>query len=509
MKFLLLILCTLSISLLVSGNYKQETVIIQVPQNTKNTINRRDSKRSQIGSHSHSRRESVGRRYKPEWSDLDTRPIPEWYDRAKIGIFLHWGVYSVPSFGSEWFWSNWKGNNNKYKAFMAKNYPPGFTYQQFAPEFKAEFFNPDDWAELFQKAGAKYVVLTSKHHEGFTLFPSKQSFSWNAVDVGPHRDLVGDLATAIRNKSLDFGVYHSLYEWYNPLYLNDMATNFNSRKYVQNKLRPDIEQLITQYEPSVFWSDGDWDAYDSYWNSTDILAWMYNDSPVKDRIVVNDRWGKGTYGKHGDFYNYEDRFNPGKLLKHKWENAFTVDAKSWGYRRNIPLSDILSIEDIIKNVVSAVSCGGNALINVGPTKEGTIAPIFQERLLALGAWLGINGEAIYNTSPWLHQNDTANGQVWYTCINNKYDGLNPTSPPEDNKSVSDVNAIILKWPETNILVLKDITSVLLSGSYTVEMLGQGSTPLKVVISENKTHVTLPDKASVKSEHAWVLKFHLN
>ncbi|KAJ2938829.1 hypothetical protein O0L34_g18454 [Tuta absoluta] len=391
---------------------------------------------------------------------------------------------------------------------MYDNYPRGFTYQQFAPEFKAEFFNPGDWAELFKNAGMKYVVLTSKHHEGFTLFPSNQSFSWNSVDVGPHRDLVGDLARAIRKKNLEFGVYHSLYEWFNPLYLNDRDKKFTSRNYVENKLRPDIEQLITQYKPSVFWSDGDWEAHDSYWNSTDILAWLYNDSPVKDRVVVNDRWGIGTYGKHGDFYNIADRFNPGKLLKHKWENAFTVDTVSWGYRRNILIYDILSTEKIIENVVSTVSCGGNALINVGPTKEGTIDPIFQERLLALGAWLDINGEAIYNTSPWFHQNDTANGKVWYTCTNIKYDVLNPISTPEDNESVSNIYAIILKWPDTNILVLKDITSILLSGNYAVEMLGQGSAALKVKIAQGKSFISLPDKASVRSKHAWALKINL-
>jgi alpha-L-fucosidase len=115
----------------------------------------------------------ISAQYQPNWDSLDSRPLPQWYDEAKIGIFLHWGVFSVPSFVSEWFWYYWKNHNKAVVEFMEKNYPPGFTYADFAPMFKAEFFNPDQWADIFQAAGAKYVVLTSKHHEGFTNWPSK------------------------------------------------------------------------------------------------------------------------------------------------------------------------------------------------------------------------------------------------------------------------------------------------------------------------------------------------
>lgn len=160
----------------------------------------------------------------------------------------------------------------------------------------------------------RYIVLTSKHHEGFTLFPSKRSFSWNAVEVGPKRDIVGALAKAVRAEGMKFGVYHSLYEWFNPIYEMDKSTNFTSRNYVDTKLWPDVKQIVNDYKPSVFWSDGDWEAYDTYWKSTELLAWLYNESPVKDEIVVNDRWGIDIPGKHGDFYNHQDRYNPGKVV---------------------------------------------------------------------------------------------------------------------------------------------------------------------------------------------------
>lgn len=450
------------------------------------------------------------KRYRPIWSDLDTRPLPEWYDKAKIGIFLHWGVYAVPSFGSEWFWANWKASdsNKKYIDFMKKNYPPGFTYQEFAPLFTAEFFDPNAWADLFVKAGAKYIVLTSKHHEGFTMFPSKRSFSWNSVEVGPRRDIVGELASAVRNHSLKFGVYHSLYEWYNPIYNQDKVAKFNTHTYVDTKLWPDIKQLVNDYKPSVLWSDGDWEAYDDYWKSTDLLAWLYNDSPVKNEIVVNDRWGIGIPGHHGDFYNHADRYNPGKLVDHKWENAFTVDSKSWGYRRDMQISQILSINDLLYQVVSTVSCGGNALINVGPTKEGTIIPIFQERLLELGKWLSINGEAIYNSSPWHSQSDSLNGKVWYTCRKTPYNGMHPTLPPQENDNVTAIYAIILQWPENSVLKLSDVTSCLHSGTYVVQMLGNEGQHLNWKITNGEVAIQLPNKANVRSQNAWTLKFTL-
>ncbi|CAH2074314.1 unnamed protein product, partial [Iphiclides podalirius] len=443
-------------------------------------------------------------KYAPDWNDLDTRPLPRWYDEAKIGIFLHWGVYSVPGFSSEWFWSNWKGGDKKSEEFMAENYPPGFTYQDFAPMFKAEFFDPGQWADLFAKAGARYVVLTSKHHDGFALFPSKRSFSWNSYEVGPKRDIVGDLSKAVREAGLRFGVYHSLYEWYNPIYEEDRRSNFTARNYADLKLWPDLRQLIHDYEPSVLWSDGDWEAYDSYWRSTEFLAWLYNDSPVRDEIVVNDRWGIGIPCHHGDFYNCADRYNPGALQNHKWENAFTIDRKSWGFRKTMNLNDTLTTNEILYEIVSTVSCGGNALINVGPTQDGTIAPIFQERLLSVGNWLKLNGEAIYGSSPWSHQNDSLNSDVWYTCSKARRSVRHPTAGPRENDDVKAIFAIYLAWPVGNILQLSDVAPYLHSGGHNIELLGNRGV-LNWKIKNGVANIELPDKAGVISQDAWVLK----
>ncbi|RUS75797.1 hypothetical protein EGW08_016424 [Elysia chlorotica] len=381
-------------------------------------------------------------RYQPTWESLDARPIPSWYDEAKLGIFIHWGVFSVPSFSSEWFWWNWKGSPTPAVLdFMAKNYKPDFTYADFGRDFKAEFFNPSQWTEAFESSGAKYIVFVSKHHEGYTNWPSKYSFSWNSVDVGPHRDIVGELMNATRAKtSLKFGLYHSMYEWFHPLYLADKKAGFKTQDFVNQKTLPELYEIVNQYKPEVVWSDGDWEADDTYWRSKEYLAWLYNDSPVKDTVVVNDRWGKGIMCNHGGVYTCGDRFNPGVLQKHKWVNAMTIDKYSWGYRRNARLQDYLTIEELLQTFVVTVSCGGNMLMNVGPPSHGHIAPIYEERLRQMGAWLKVNGEGIYSSRPWTFQNDTQTPGVWYT----KKTG---------SGSAVTVYAFSFAWPESGVLSL--------------------------------------------------------
>merc|ERR1719481_96164 len=261
--------------------------------------------------------------YTPDWDSLDKRPLPDWYDQAKIGIFMHWGPYSVPGVASEWFWLQWNrrdphnAGDMEVLKYMEDNYPPNFKYQEFGPMFKAEFFNATKWAELVADSGAKYFVLTSKHHDGFSLWPSKYNFGWNSVDIGPKRDIIGELAAAIRSlppsNPVVFGLYHSLFEWYHPLYLADKANNFTTREFTTRKALPELEELVLEYEPEVIWSDGDWEVGPGYWTSQEFLAWLYNSSPVKDTVVTNDRWGSGVLCHHGDFYTCSDRYNPGVL----------------------------------------------------------------------------------------------------------------------------------------------------------------------------------------------------
>lgn len=371
--------------------------------------------------------------YTPDWPSLDARPLPAWYDEAKVGIFIHWGVFSVPGFDSEWFWWHWQGMQHpepKCVKFMSENYPPGFSYPQFAPQFHAQFFDPKEWAEIFQASGAKYVVLTAKHHEGFTNWGSPNSWNWNSVDTGPHRDLVGELGEAVRNRSLHYGLYNSLYEWFNPLYVTDKENGFKTQEFVKRKLLPELYNMVVRYRPELIWSDGDWEAPDTYWHSTEFLAWLYNESPVKDVIVTNDRWGAGCSCKHGGYYNCEDKYTPGHLPDHKWEKCTSVDTQSWGYRRNMKLHELMDLPAIIKDLVTTVALGGNYLLNVGPTPDGTIPAVFEERLRGLGAWLRINGEAIYASKPWRIQTENSTTPVWYTSKGSSVYAILTTDPPK-------------------------------------------------------------------------------
>jgi alpha-L-fucosidase len=352
--------------------------------------------------------------------------------------------------------------------------------------WKTSMFDPDAWAALFKQSGAKYVVLTSKHHEGFTNWRSAQSWNWNSVDNGPHQDNVALVTNAVRKVGLHMGLYHSLFEWFNPLYLQDKANNGNTTVYVDTILHPQLHDIINTFQPEVLWSDGDWEMDDTYWGSKEFLAWLYNDSPVRDTVVTNDRWGSGDPCTHGGYYTCEDRYNPGKLQNHKWENCLTIDSQSWGYRRNADINDMLTIDQLISELASTVACGGNMLLNVGPTAEGMIIPVFAERLLQIGAWLEVNGDSIYSTVPWRAQNDTA-ANVWYTLKG------------------STVYAIVLSWPTNNAVVL---TQPIPSSKTTVTMLGYGNLKFQSN-SYGSITVQLPTVpiSALPNPHAWVLQLN--
>jgi alpha-L-fucosidase len=353
------------------------------------------------------------RTYEANWKSLDSRPIPGWFEDAKFGIFIHWGLYSVPAWGptegvgvyekyAEWYWRSWhepsRKSHQQFNEYHNRAFGENVKYQDFADQFKCEMFEPDQWARIFKGAGAKYVVLTSKHHEGFCLWPSQESWNWNSVDVGPHRDLVGDLITSVRGAGLNMGYYYSLYEWYNPLYLQDVD------RYVDQHMLPQMKDLVTRYKPDIVWTDGEWDHPSEVWRAPEFLAWLYNESPVKDKVVVNDRWGKETRGQHGGIWTTEyDLVHTGTaddmVMDRCWEECRGVGG-SFGYNRNENLEHYSTSEELVEILINKVARGGNLLLNVGPTADGRIPVIMQQRLADMGQWLAVNGEAIYSTRKW-------------------------------------------------------------------------------------------------------------
>jgi alpha-L-fucosidase len=363
----------------------------------------------------HSERLYSQQKYEADWASIDSRPIPQWFNEAKFGIFIHWGLYSVPAWGpvpsdgvgiydcyAEWYWAQLLNKQSKvnplFTTFHNKTYGENFKYQDFVKDFKCEMFNPEEWAKLFRESGARYVVLTSKHHDGFALWPSAQSWNWNSMDVGPHRDLLGDLGKAVRKEGLRMGFYYSLYEWFNPLYKE------NFEKYVDDHMMPQLKDLVNRYNPDIIWTDGEWDHPSKDWKSTEFLAWLFNNSPVKSTVVVGDRWGKETRSKHGDFYTTEyDLVNndnvKDKKITHTWVETRGI-GNSFGYNRNEKLEDYSTSEQLIHLLIEKVAGGGNLMLNIGPTADGRIPVIMQQRLMDMGKWLKINGEAIYGTLPW-------------------------------------------------------------------------------------------------------------
>ncbi|WP_423737690.1 alpha-L-fucosidase [Chitinophaga caseinilytica] len=349
--------------------------------------------------------------YKPTWESLDSRPVPAWFENAKFGIFIHWGVYSVPAWAPKGVYSEWyqhwlqsgktygNGQNGTTAVLDHHNsvYGKDFSYYQFADLFKAEDFDPDAWAKLFEKSGAKYVVLTSKHHDGFALWPSKEATKafgrpWNAMDAASKRDVLGDLTAAVKKTPVKMGFYYSLYEWYNPLYANKKYD-----EYVDTHMIPQLKDLVNRYQPDIVWPDGEWDQTDTLWKSREFLTWLYNESPVKSTVVVNDRWGKGIRQHHGGYFTTE--YEVGKTFSKPWEECRGM-GYSFGYNRNEDIEDYNSAQSLIYLLLDIVSSGGNLLLDIGPDGHGKIPPIMQERLLQIGKWLDVNGEAIYDTRAW-------------------------------------------------------------------------------------------------------------
>ena len=354
-------------------------------------------------------------RYEADWASINSRPVPQWFTDAKFGIFICWGLYSVPAYGplpsdgagiydcyAEWYW--WKlldkqnRVNHLFSAFHNKTYGENVKYQDFVKDFKCEMFNPDDWAKLIREAGARYVVFTAKYHDGFALWPSAQAWNWNAVDVGPHRDLAGDLTAAVKKEGLHMGFYYSLYEWFNPLYRS------NLEKYVDDHMIPQMQDLVNRYTPDIIWPDGEWDHPSDKWKSVEFLAWLYNESPVRSTVVVNDRWGKETRSQHGGYYTTEYDLVHATNMKeqkiaHPWEECRGI-GNSFGYNRNEKLTDYSTSEQLVHLLIEKVAMGGNLLLNIGPTADGRIPVIMQQRLTDMGRWLKTNGEAIYGTSSW-------------------------------------------------------------------------------------------------------------
>lgn len=376
------------------------------------------------------RAEPAGRgTYRPTWASVSRHRVPRWFDDAKLGIFIHWGLYSVPAFApvppnpeqfdpitafateagirnlpyAEWYFNSMQLLASPTQLHHLFTYGPNFGYLDFIPAFNAaaEQWDPDDWANRFEALGARYVVLVTRHHDGYSLWPS--------TAVNPHRgpdqqhsdrDVVDELTRAVRKRTgIRMGLYYSGgVDWSfggSPVtnLLNLVHVTPQSEEYAAYA-DAQLRELIARYQPAVLWNDI---ASPARLDAAALFATYYNQVPDG---VVNDRWGMlpGLFPPHYDFSTPEYRVPP-RILPQKWETARAIGT-SFAYNAQETAADMLSVERLVHLFVDIVSKNGNLVLGVGPAADGSIPPLQQERLDGLGQWLAVNGEAIFDTRPW-------------------------------------------------------------------------------------------------------------
>ncbi|CAM4344123.1 Alpha-L-fucosidase [Mycobacterium basiliense] len=475
--------------------------------------------------------------YLPTKKSLAAHPMPEWFENAKFGIFIHWGLYSVPGWApleadtqeliatkgpaywlkhnpyAEWYQNTIGIPGSPSWRHHVETYGADFTYDDFKPIFNKALkqFDPDSWAQFFARVNARYIVLTTKHHDGFTLWPSRHpnpyKDSWQST-----RDVVGDLTSAVRDRGLKMGLYYSGgYDWtFNPLVIKDLVGMAGSlvqtpeyAQYADNHIR----ELINRYQPSVLWNDI---GYPPQSNLVELFAHYYNQVPDG---VINDRWAqfpvprvpgveplvKGGLslanavwrflpnrfrvldfpaGFHYDFRTpeyaqYDD------IKTFKWESTRGV-GNSFGNNRQEGPDEMLSLTELARGFADLVSKNGNLLLGIGPHPDGTI-PEPQERLLAnFGAWLDVTGEAYFDTRPWTIAEATAT------------DGTGVRFTQGEDA----VYATFLQAPGERRVGLLGLTG---NADTRVRLLGGGT--LEHDCTDDRINVTFPDRLDVWPAYA--------
>jgi len=437
--------------------------------------------------------------YEASLESLNKHPLPQWYGDAKLGIFIHWGLYSVPGWAplihpehdftspdyithnpyAEWYLNSMRLDGAPTQAYHREHYGADYDYYNFAPVFDREIqkWNPDVWAKIFHDAGAKYVVLTTKHHDGFTLWPSSTPNPKLPADrQHASRDIVGELTTAVRDQGLRMGLYYSGgYDWTfvpGPIRIPADYEAVKPQSEAYGKYADaHVRELIQRYHPAVLWNDID---YPKSGHPLEIMAEYYNAVPDG---VIDDRFGV----KHSDFTSPEYQ-TLDKISLTKWEECRGL-GRSFGYNRAEGEAETIAPADLIHLLVDIVSKNGNLLLDVGPEADGTIPDVQMDRLRVLGAWLQRNGEAIYGTRPWKRAvGETADGiSVRFT------------------EKGSTVYATLLSQPKTTTVTLKSLSPK--AGSQ-INLLGESGS---LVWSQQGDDITVKLPSTLPGRYAFVLK----
>ena len=459
--------------------------------------------------------------FQPDWKSLEKYQVPQWYEDAKFGIFIHWGVYSVPAFGNEWYPRNMYQQGTPEFKHQVETYGPQtkFGYKDFIPMFTARQFDPTQWANLFRKAGAKYVVQVAEHHDGFPMYESSLT-DWCAGKMGPKRDLVAELSKAVRAAGLHYGVsshraehffflnggwqfpsdvqdlrYGGLYAPAQPWikvkqYGKETDVTVPSKNHMDEWLARSAE-LVEKYQPDVMYFDWWIEQKEFQPYLKRFAAFYYNDAAKHGVGPVLET--KDMAFPEGASVLDIERGQSADIRPLHWQTDTSISYKSWGYIEN---DTFKSPQSIIWQLVDIVSKNGNLLLNFGPRPDGTIPEEVQHVLLSVGKWLDTNGDAIYGTRPW-----AIYGEGPTKVVEGSFHDA--TSGPFTSQDIrftmkgSSLYAIALAWPKDGQLIVHSLGTEAPAGRNlrvgAVALLGSDS-KLEWKQEADGLHVKLPTEA---------------
>ncbi|HKM80289.1 MAG TPA: alpha-L-fucosidase [Candidatus Acidoferrum sp.] len=468
--------------------------------------------------------------YRPDWESLRQYETPDWYKDAKFGIFIHWGVYSVPAFGSEWYpRMMYQEGSDEYKHHLATYGPPStFGYKDFIPRFKAEHFDPVQWAELFKASGAKYVVPVFEHHDGFAMYDSGLS-DWTVAKMGPHRDMYGELAKALRERGLRLGasshrIEHNFFleggrkidsdvndprylAFYGPAHtwLDGHKTMLQDWTYLSNEYLDDWlargVEIVEKYEPDIIYFDWWIGQPDARRHVAKFASFYYNHAASQGKVPVIN-YKDSALEEHSAVLDIE-RGQLSGIRPLYWQTDTSISNKSWGYIEN---DNFKSAETVVHQLVDIVSKNGNLLVNVGPRSDGTIPEEVQAILRDIGSWLKVNGEAIYSTRAW-----TKFGEGPTTIVEGAFHDTDTKSfTAQDFRFTAKGNslfAIELAWPESGEAVIHSLNDAALSGQniVSISLLSQGS-PLTYQLKSDGLYIQLPPQKVGSYAYSFKIEF---
>jgi alpha-L-fucosidase len=408
-----------------------------------------------------------------------------WWREARFGMFIHWGLYSIPA-------GEWQGKNNHAEWIRHTAKIPVEEYEKLLGQFNPTNFNAMTWARLAKSAGVKYLVITSKHHDGFCLWDSKLT-DFDVMSSPFHRDILKELEAACRREGIRFCTYHSIMDWHHPDYLprrdweKDRSTDGADYDRFVAYLKEQLAEIVTHYHPGVLWFDGEWENTWTHERGVDLYDYVRS---LDHKIIINNRVDKGRKGMagltkegdfRGDFGTPEQEIPAQGLPGTDWESCMTMNAH-WGWNKSD--KKWKSTEELVRKLIDISSKGGNFLLNIGPQPDGSFPIEALQRLEGIGHWMDKNGEAIYGTtaSPFKEQ------LAWGRC-----------TKKTDKKSAT-LFLHIFNWPQDGKLLVPGIKNSAASAS----LLATG-TKLPATCDASGVTVSLPPVAPDKISTTVVLK----